>query len=131
MPSIVTDNVADASLKLLVSSNARYEGFGQSKSNVKGQSCMETDVFGFRTFPSAQGANPSPDCSHACHTTLNGQLQQPFAFEIFINPTLSVLPKFTKRLIKITTVNVSFPQVQVKNSSQKPSKIYGRYYYCI
>ena len=70
------------------------EGFGQSKSSAKGQSCMLIDLFGFRTSLSAQEAIPPPDCSHACHTTLNGQLQQPFAFEIFINPALSVLPKF-------------------------------------
>ena len=56
-----------------------------------------------------------------------------FAFEIFFYPALSLLPKFTKKLIKITTNKFSFPQVQVLNGSQKPSKlgmqwIYRRYY---
>ena len=77
--------------------------------------------------------DPQPDCSYVCHKTLNGQFQQPFAFEIFIYPALSLLPKFTKKLIKITTNKFSFPQVQVLNGSQKPSKlgiqwIYRRYY---
>ena len=77
--------------------------------------------------------DPPSDCSYVCHKTLNGQFQQPFAFEIFIYPALSLLPKFTKKLIKITTNKFSFPQVQVLNGSQKPSKlgmqwIYRRYY---
>ena len=66
--------------------------------------------------------DPPSDCSDVCHKTLNGQLQQPFAFEIFIKPALSLLPKFTKKLIKITTNKFSFPQVHVLYGSQKPSK---------
>ena len=98
LPSTVTENVTDTSLELVVSSELRRrrEGFGQSKSNAKGHSCMETELFGLRMFLSAQGAISPPDCNHACHTTLNGQFQQPFAFEMFICPALSVLPKFTK-----------------------------------
>jgi len=58
---------------------------------------MVTELFGFRTFLSVQGAMPPPDCNHACDTTLNGQFQQPFAFEMFICPALSVLQNFTKK----------------------------------
>ena len=68
--------------------------------------------------------DPPSDCSYVSHKTLNGQFQQPFAFEIFIYPALSLLPKFTKKLIKITTNKFSFPQVQVLNGSQKPSKFF-------
>ena len=88
-------SVADASLELVVSSEIRHET--QDWWNV---------------LLSARKDPPS-DCSYVCHKTLNGQFQQPFAFEIFINPALSLLPKFTKKLIKITTNKFSFAQVQV------------------
>ena len=108
-------SVADASLELVVSSEMRHET--QDCGNV----------------PLGARKDPPSDCSYVCHKTLNGQFQQPFAFEIFIYPALSLLPKFTKKLIKITTNKFSFPQVQVLNGSQKPSKlgmqwIYRRYY---
>jgi len=97
LPSIVTDNVAYASLKAMVSSNAEWREFAsKSNSSAKGQSCADIDLFDFRTSLLVQEATPPHHRSHACHTTLNEQFQQPFAFEIFINPALSVLPKFTK-----------------------------------
>ena len=98
LPSIVKDNVAYASLKAIVSSNAEWREFAtESNCSAKGQSCADIDFFfNFRTSLLVQEATPPHHCSHACHTTLNEQFQQPFAFEIFINPALSVLPKFTK-----------------------------------
>ena len=77
-------------------SKRRMEGNCQAKSSAKGQSCMKIDLFGFKTSLSAQEGIPPTVCRHSCHTTLNGQFQHPFAFEIFINPALSVLPKLQK-----------------------------------
>ena len=47
---------------------------------------------------------------------------QPFAFKMFLF-LLFLFYQSYKKLVKITTNNFSFPQVQVINSSQKPTKL--------
>ena len=70
--------------------------------------------------------------SHACHTTLMDNSTAICFWDVYYSCSFC-FTKVYRKLIKITTNSFSFPQVQVINSSQKPSKllirwIYGRYY---
>ena len=123
LPEIVTENVPDANLELVVRSEIRHrmEGVEELRQGTKLHGdltfCLQNVHLGARRGPSVLlQLCLSQDTQKTISTAI-------FAFEIFNNPALSVLPKFTKRLIKIPTNKFSFPQVQVINGSQKPSKL--------
>ena len=91
--SIVTENVANASLEPIIDKYRRSKKFGQWTSSAWGQIA---ECFCFQNVPLAQGVVPpilQPCLSHDTQRTV---IQQPLAFEMFIIPALSVLPKFTE-----------------------------------
>ena len=100
------------------------------ESSALGQICRL--FFFFQRVPCGVGSDPADIASTPVsrHSTDNSTA---ICFWDVYYSCSFCFTKVYRKLIKITTNSFSFPQVQVINSSQKPSKllmrwIYGRYY---